>query len=180
MAVQMIHLDFPIWVWVVFASCLAVRRYADGLQNTTRNLARIVLLKMNESDEQFQRVASMQILLTPNSASVIGIIWMGLSIAAFASLLFFGGWLLGILGVVLPVLGFPWFLPIFYGFHMKSVRNYVFSRKPQKIMEFMQIGVMFPHIEDVLTEGVEDKKDPQEWWADLKYGNLQQGGADNA
>lgn len=170
---RMIQLDIPIWVWGVYVSYIIVRRYADGLQNTTRNLARIVLLKMNESDDQFQRVASMQILLTPNFASFIGVFWMALSIGAFASMLIYGGWLLGFLGVVLPILGFPWFLPIFYGYHMKSVKKYVSSRKPQKIMEFMELGVMFPHVEDVLVEGVEKNKDPQEWWADLKYGNLQ-------
>lgn len=171
---QIIHLDIPIWIWMVFVFYLVIRRYADGLQNTTRNLARIVLLKMNESDDQFERTTCMQILLTPDFTSVIGVFWVNLSIVAFASMLFSGGWLLGILAITLPALGFPWFFPIFYGFHMNSVKNYVFSSKRQKIMGFMELGVPFSYIEDVLTEGVEKKRNPQKWWAELKYGNLKQ------
>ena len=124
---------------------------------------------MNESDEQFQKVASMQILMTPNVAISVGIVWTCLSVSSFFGLLYFGGWACSILSVILPILGFPWIVPIGYGLHMRTVRNYIMQQKPKKILEFMQAGIPFPLVEEVLNEGIREKRNPQQWWGELKF-----------
>ena len=77
---ESVKLDSPsIWVFLIFCSYLLVRRYADGLQNTTLNIARISLLRAGRSDTNRQEIASIQLFLTPDSSIKIGCLWMILS-----------------------------------------------------------------------------------------------------
>ncbi len=42
--------ELILWPWLIFVSYLLLDRFFDGLQNTTRNIARIYLLKNGEDD----------------------------------------------------------------------------------------------------------------------------------
>lgn len=166
---RVFELGMPWWVWLIFVIYLCFFRFADGLQNTTRNLARILLIKMGESDEDRQRVASIQLMLTPNLVNYIAVPWIISSIASFSAILFEGGWALALVSIILPSLGFPWIIPIFYQFHMRFVHKYVRKNGAQKLFECTQLGINYAQLDEVLYQGVTERKNPQQWWANLKF-----------
>jgi TPR repeat protein len=166
-----VKLDSPsTWVYLIYYSFLFARRYADGLQNTTRNIARILLLKSGKSDEDGRAIVAIQLFLTPNSSIKIGVLCVTLCIASFIALTLTTGWLIAILAHTLAVFGFPWFLPMCYQYHLKCILKQVAQNKRSNIYEYLQLNDEFPDLEDTLKDAIQNKRNPQDWWGDIKFG----------
>jgi|GEM_PF-2758045 len=159
-----------IWVVLIFCSSLVVRRYADGLQDTTLNIARILLLQSGKSDKNRQAIYTIQLFLTPDSSIKIGYLWIILCIASFVSLTFATGWLIAILALTLAVFGFPWFLPLLYQYHLKNILKQLSKNKQTDIYNYLLLNAEFPDLEDTIKDAIKNKRNPREWWGDIKFG----------
>jgi len=155
------------WVWVVYLFYFYLVKYFDGMNNTARNISRIYLMKKYGNNYSSKDHTELWQFLIPNSVIFLTILWKVMAVVSFALILFFQGWATAIIAHILVyVISALW--PINYQKHLRKMQ-----REYLNGMTAGQKSRMMPYIHDiselknVLDEAVDNKINPQIWWADL-------------
>jgi hypothetical protein len=154
------------WAWAPYIIHLLCHHFADGLQNTTRNIARIYLIKNRGVQYPTHLLTIIQNVLIPNSILPFTIVWIISHIGSFSVLLFFQGWGVALIAEFI-VLFFSVFIPINYQKHLKLIH-----RRSQNldIANKLYLYDMDIHINDIaslINEAIEGQKNPQSWWSEV-------------
>jgi len=151
--------QFLWWAWLPYIAHVWFHHFADGLQNTTRNIARIYLIKNHGVDYDRRLVVPIQTALTPDSMLPIVILWVAVHIGSFTTLLFFQGWAIALVAEFVLII-FGGFFPINYQAHLKRVYKYV----QKKSLAFQMAGVSTEELTELLGQAISERRNPQLWW----------------
>ena len=174
--------QIPIWVWVIYAINILMFRFVDGLQNNTRNIARITLLKMGETDLQFDRRGIIKEALHPSYTLTSYTTLHIISVISFSFFLFKGGWGLAILTSCMTTFGLWFFVPMWNRFHIQSIRTRFESMSRDAFNarnNLLAIDINIEVIKDILEEALMKNIDLQVYWRSLSSQHTQ-GIASNA
>lgn len=155
--------QFLWWAWLPYIAHVWFHHFADGLQNTTRNIARIYLIKNHGVDYDRRLVAPIQTALIPDSMLPIVILWVAVHIGSFTTLLFFQGWAMALVAEFVLII-FGGFFPINYQAHLKRVYKYVQNLGPKKSLAFQMAGVSTEELTELLGQAISERRNPQLWW----------------
>ncbi len=156
--------QFLFWAWVPFIAHVWFHHFADGLQNTTRNIARIYLIKNYGVGYDNRLVVPIQMTLVPRSILPITILWVIAHIGSFTMLLIFQGWAIALLAEF-GLMHFGGVLPINYQSHLRRVYKHTQNLGSDESFELLTRGVFMDDLIEVIRQAVEERKNPQDWWA---------------
>ncbi len=157
---------FVFWVWLPYLLFLFLNHYEDGHQNTTRNLARIYLLKKYGINYNNELVKMIQIELIPDSLFLETMIWQISHVTSFVLILFYQGWITALIAeLIIPF--FCSFLPLFYQSHLRLILKYFRLTDIEKHMRLSLIGVNFLELFVIIEKAVQEKRNPQLWWGEV-------------
>lgn len=158
--------EIVFWAWPPYVVHLLLHNFVDGFQNTTRNIARIVLIRDSGKDYDPGRVAPIQMALVPAYMAPVTLVWFAVHIGAFAVLLYFQGWGTAVVAeVALAVFG--WVLPIHYLFHLGRLAQRVDDPGFADSALLGAAAVSPADVRQVVVRALKEKRNPQEWWAAL-------------
>ena len=155
--------QFLWWAWLPYVAYIWFHHFGDGMQNTTRNIARIYLIKNEGMYYDKHLVVPIQTAMIPNSMLSMIILWGIIHIVSFSVLLFFQGW-----GTVLVaefvLIIFGGFIPINYQSHLKRVHKYLQNLGPKETLVFQMVGISTEKLTELLYQAISERKNPQLWW----------------
>ena len=108
------------WVWLPYILHVYLHNFVDGLQNTTRNIARIYLIKNYGPNYDMRLIDPVQRTLIPYSMLPVIILWQATHVSSFALLLFYQGWGTALVAEFALTL-FGVFIPIRYQSHLRRI-----------------------------------------------------------
>jgi len=152
------------WTWLPFFIHVCYHHYADGVQNTTRNIARIYLLKYHGSNYDDNLVVPIQHALIPDSMFKTTIMWQLAHVSSFIILLFYQGWgtaLCAEIGLIL----FAGVLPINYQSHLWRIYGSTKKMDFRNVMALLSVGVFVDKLTSIVHQAAKERKNPQKWWA---------------
>ena len=154
------------WVWPLYIFHVLCHHFADGLQNTTRNIARIYLLKTHGPNYHNHRVLVIQNILIPNSILPFTVAWIISHIASFGVLLFFQGWGIALIAEFV-VLFFSVFIPINYQKHLRLIYKRAQNFKFEEVFSLRNIDIDAGELTSLIHQAIEERKNPQAWWSEV-------------
>jgi len=157
--------QFVYWPWILYIIHMCFHYSFDGMQNTSRNIARIYL--MNRYGLQYDKsmIYKIQELLIPNSLLPVIILWQLLHIGSFFSILIHQGWgtvLLAEVGIFI----IPTFIPINYQPHLKRLLKYSQSLSINSSSEFFAFGISPVELHRLFDHAISEQINPQKWWGE--------------
>lgn len=162
--------EFVLWPWLVFAGTACVHQFYYGLQDTTRNIARIYLLLRDGL--QYSRSAAQQIseILVPMSIvnMVSTSLWQILEVVSFASVLFVQGWGTAIVAQIAFLL-MSSLLPVRHAGHIRRVRVHAFTLLPGEQVRLTALGA-WPGVLEVIEIAFRERRNVQRWWTEIMAG----------
>lgn len=162
--------NIVLWAWFPYILHVVVHNFVDGFQNTTRNVARITLIRTSSRNYDPRRVAPIQMALVPPFMAPVTLTWYAVHIGSFAVLLYFQGWGTALAAeIALILLG--WVFPIHYSFHLKHILKHAGGAAFTDSALLKEAGVSPDAVTAVLKRAVAENKNPQEWWAALAEGH---------
>jgi hypothetical protein len=153
------------WAWVPFVVHFGLHHFFDGLQNTTRNIARIYLIQNRGPRYDSRLVEPIQHVLIPDSLHPVTILWQLANVTSFALLLFFQGWgtvLVAELGLLLFGGGFP--IPLGYQAHLRRLHKQAESLDSTTSFRLLMAGIYPDRLSALIGQAIEEKRNPQRWW----------------
>lgn len=158
-----------VWAWLPYVAHVVLHNFVDGFQNTTRNIARITLIRTSGKDYAPRRVPPIQLALVPPFMTPLTLAWFAVHIGSFAVLLYFQGWGTALAAeIALILLG--WVFPIQYAFHLKHICRLTDGADFANNSLLREADVSPDAVKAVLAIAVAENRNPQEWWADLAHG----------
>ena len=158
------------WAWLPTAVYFVLHHFFDGVQNTTRNIARIYLLTHHGRNYDASLVPSIQFALIPNNLAILTFIWQAMAVVSFVCLLFYQGWLLAVLSRI-AVWGIGLVTPINYQSHLLRIQSYLGRvDHPQRVIEFIELArrqIDIQDIADLVDAAIRDHRNPQNWWTEV-------------
>jgi len=154
------------WAWLPYVIHVVLHNFVDGFQNTTRNIARITLIRTDGQNYDPARVSPIQLALVPSFMTPVTLVWFIVHIGSFAVLLYFQGWGTAIAAEMAIIL-LGWVFPIHYAFHLKQIRKVTDDSAFLDNHLLKEAGVTAAAIRTVVKKAVLEDKNPQEWWASL-------------
>jgi hypothetical protein len=152
------------WAWLPYAAHILLHNFVDGFQNTTRNIARIHLLKTQGEHYDHRLVATIQTALVPRFMLPVTLCWFAAHVGSFAVLLFFQGWGTAVVAeAVLILLG--WALPVNYQAHLRRIQTHGAAGPAVAIATLETAGVPLNEIIGLVDRAIDNERNPQEWWA---------------
>ena len=122
--------------FIIYFLYLILHHYTDALQNTTRNIARVYLMKKYEEPIlTSSMIPKIQIHLTPDSYVPLSFFYVMFHISYFAIILFTNGWLIAI---ILELLTFILMFPINYQYQFHLV-NFAFALRLDELLFLDQL-----------------------------------------
>lgn len=162
------------WAWIPFLAHVILTNFLDGVQNTTRNIARIYLLKTDGLTYDQNLAGHIQKVLIPHSTALPTIFWQLASILSFATLLLFQGWLPAV-GAHVTFAALGGFLPLRPQSHLRRIQdNLENSLDPREISPLLARGVSVLTLHDLVSQAIEERRDPQEWWGEVMHDATQE------
>lgn len=175
---QVLPNSFIPWPWFLYLGYMGLHHYFDGHQNTTRNLARIYLLRNGLNDNDSKLIFKIQNYLAPGVGSIHSVLvfaFLVLHVSSFIALMVYQGWAVALLAHAIMFLPFTMLLPIFYHQHLKALERRMskeFQNNPFSMINSEPLSGLSPRdLWELLNEGVDERKDPQQWWAETKFGD---------
>ena len=166
--------QFLWWAWLPYLAHIWVYHFLDGLQNTTRNIARIYLIKNYGVDYNKCLVVPIQTAMIPDSMWLIFLLWGVVHTGSFTVLLFFQGWGTALVAEFVLIIFGGFIIPINYQPHLKRVYKYLQSfglietlTFQIKIKEFenKHKGVLLiEKLIELLCQAISEQRNPQNWW----------------
>ena len=154
---------FVLWPWLIYIVHVCLHHFADSLQNTTRNVARIYLIRQHGPNYDSRLVVPIQTALVPNSMLPIIFLWITAHVGSFAALLFVQGWVAALVAEFgLMILGC--FIPLRYPGHLRRVREYAANLNSKASFALMVAGISPQGLADVADQALQEGRNPQEWW----------------
>ena len=154
------------WVWIPYIIHLLCHHFADGLQNTTRNIARIYLIKNRGIQYPNNLVIIIQNILIPKSILPFTIVWIISHIGSFGILLFFQGWGVALIAEFI-VLFFSVFIPINYQKHLKLIHKRSQNLDIANTLYLHNMDISINDIATLINEAIDEQKNPQLWWSEV-------------
>lgn len=149
---------------VAFSLYFALNRAADGVQNTTRNVARIFLNRTVGPAHQQREADFLQSAITPISDRTIGILFIFFSPVLVALMVFtIDGWPTLALVSLVTILG-----PFFVAPYRRSLRGIDahLTKNAFQLVEFIELGYDYAKLHGVVSELIQSGRDPQRVWAE--------------
>jgi hypothetical protein len=155
-----------LWAWLPYVAHVLLNNFVDGFQSTTRNIARITLIRTTGKDYDPRRVSPIQMALVPSYMTPVTVAWFAVHIGSFAVLLYFQGWGTALAAeIALILLG--WVFPIHYTFHLKRILKHTDDAGFADSRLLTEAEVSPGAVKDVVAAALAQKRNPQEWWATL-------------
>jgi hypothetical protein len=141
-----------------------LHRFADGMQDTTRNIARIHLLQMRGLWYDDSLKNPVQMLITPNWMEVVAFFHWLLQISSFPLVLFVLGWKFAVPahGIVL----LSGFLPLRYQKHLRHISRHIHNLNSKRKFFALAAGVDVDHLTGLVDQALSEKRKPGDWWAE--------------
>ncbi|MFH1984198.1 MAG: hypothetical protein ABIL58_20345 [Pseudomonadota bacterium] len=158
-----------VWAWLPYVVHVVLHNFVDGFQNTTRNIARITLIRTSGKDYDHRRVSPVQLALVPSFMTPVTLAWFAAHIGSFAVLLYFQGWGTA-LGAEIALILLGWVFPIQYAFHLKHICRLTDDADFTNNSLLREADVSPDAVRAVVAKAVAEKRNPQEWWATLAHG----------
>lgn len=155
--------QFLWWAWLPYVAYIWFHHFADGMQNTTRNIARIYLIKNEGMYYDKHLVVPIQTAMIPNSMLSMIILWGIIHIVSFSVLLFFQGWGTALVAEFVLII-FGGFIPINYQSHLKRVHKYLQNLGPKETLVFQMVGISTEKLTELLYQAISERRNPQLWW----------------
>lgn len=163
---------FLLIYWIPFIVHVWFHHFADGYQNTTRNIARIYLIKNNGVAYDNQLVAPIQTALVPNSFLIVTFFWYVIHIVSFAILLFFQGWATALVAEF-GLFVFGGVLPIKYQSHLKRVQKHMTNIGFNESLPLHLAGISIEDLKKLVNQAILEHRNPQQWWAIVLHDETQ-------
>ena len=154
---------FVWWAWVPYVLHTYLHLFMDGLQNTTRNIARIYLIKNHGPHYDNRLVEPIQHALIPDSMLPVTIVWQLAHISSFCLLLIFQGWgtaLVAELGLML----FGGILPTGYQSHLRRTLGRAELLDSDTSLRLLTAGIDPDRLFAIIKQAIREKRNPQKWW----------------
>lgn len=144
-----------------------LHHFFDGVQNATRNIARIYLLErdgLNYSHATMQQVWQ---ALIPTAYMPLMMLWNLSTVASFACLLLLQGWATAIIAHTAIVL-FGGLVPINYQRHLERIQlSFPQTLSPQEVAKLAYLGISPISLRLLIDRAVYERCDPQKWWGEV-------------
>ena len=155
--------QFVFWVWIPFIAHIWFHNFADGLQNTTRNIARIYLIKNQSLTYNKRLVPLIQTILVPDSVLPITIMWIIAHISSFSLILFFQGWASAILTEV-GIIFLGGLIPIDYQKHLLRICKHAKNLNNNDSIALLVAKISIEDLIKIIEQAITKKLNPQKWW----------------
>lgn len=158
---------FNLFVWLPYLANVYLDHFFDGLQNTTRNIARIYLIQQEGINYNRSQIEPIQHLLIPDAMFLRSILWLIVHVLSFTLILLFQGWGTALVAeVALAILG--GFIPINYQAHLRRIQqNLPKAISSKGLVTQMTIGIVPQKLQELIDHGIAERKNPQRWWAEV-------------
>lgn len=153
---------------VVFALFAVLHVLAFSLQDTTRQLVRIYLLRESGIGYDDRLVPAYQIRLTPNWTIPVTPIWIVSQVASFAWVLFAFGWGIAIGSHLLAHSMLTW-IPIPYRLLLPSVRRHINRPTDTERLLALMEGFDIGSLTSIIDEALSERRNLADWWAKLLW-----------
>jgi len=157
-----------IWPIVAFALFLVTHVVAFSMQDTTRQLVRIYLLRRSGVGYDDGLLPVYQLKMTPNWTVPMALLYMGVHVASFVLLLFSLGWGVAIGAYVAAHFVLLW-IPIPYALFLPSIRNYLQRQSEMKKFMALTEGFDTDGFVALIDEAIKTRRDLADWWAKLLW-----------
>ena len=158
----------PIWPIAAFGVFLVTHVVAFSVQDTTRQLVRIFLLRRSGVGYDDGLLPVYQLKMTPNWTVPMAPLYMGVHIASFVLLLFSLGWGVAIGAHVAAHFVLSW-IPSPYTIFLPSIRNHLQRQSEMtKFMAFTE-GFDTDGFVDLIDEALKTRRNLADWWAKLLW-----------
>ncbi len=159
-----------IWAWSPLVAYLGLYHYFDGVQNATRNIARIYLLQrdgLNYSKEDLKLIWD---ALIPNVYRPLELLWHLCDVTSFACLLLLQGWATVLVAHAI-IIFFGWLIPINYHRHLKIIRSafpVTLSVEQRHALLWHGFGRNeLRELRTLLRQAIKEHRNPQRWWGEV-------------
>ncbi len=157
---------FIIWAWIPFVVWFLLHHFFDGVQNTTRNIARIYLLNRDGLMYDDRIVPQIQQALVPNHLLPLAALWQVSGIVSFTTLLFYQGWATAILTHVIVAI-FGVIVPINYSRHLRRLQlSFPNTLTPEQLIALMHYASV-TDLRSLIAQAYVEERNPQQWWAEV-------------
>ena len=158
----------PVWAIVAFAVFLITHIVAFSVQDTTRQLVRIFLLRQTGVGYDDGLLPAYQLKMTPNWTVPMVPLYMGAHVASFVLLLFTLGWGVAI-GAHLTAHFILSLIPIPYILFLPSIRNHL--QRQSEMTKFMALTEGFDSngFVALIDEAIKTRRNLGDWWAKLLW-----------
>lgn len=158
----------PISPIVAFGVFLVTHVIAFSVQDTTRQLVRIFLLRRSGVGYDDGLLPVYQLKMTPNWTVPMAPLYVGAHVASFVFLLFSLGWGVAIGAHVVAHFILLW-IPIPYALFLPSIRNHLQRQSEMtKLMAFTE-GFDTDGFVALIDEAIKTRQNLGDWWAKLLW-----------
>ena len=162
------HTPWPVtfvwWAWVPYVLHVFLHRFMDGLQNTTRNIARIYLIQNHGLHYDNRLVNPIQNVLIPDSILPVTILWQFAHALSFCLLLFLQGWFTALVAEF-ALMFFSGILPLSYQSHLKRIHRQAESLDSTTSFRLLMVGIYPKRLSAIISQAIQESKNPQQWWS---------------
>ncbi|MCF7855658.1 MAG: hypothetical protein K9N51_12730 [Candidatus Pacebacteria bacterium] len=158
----------PIWPILAFVVFLVTHVAAFSVQDTTRQLVRIFLLRRSGVGYDDGLLPVYQLKMTPNWTVPMAPLYMGAHVASFVLLLFSLGWGVAIGAHVAAHFILSW-IPIPYALFLPSIRNHLQRQSEMKKLMAFTEGFDTDGFLALIDEAIKTRRNLGDWWAKLLW-----------
>lgn len=160
---------FIIWAWIPFVAHFLLYHFFDGVQNTTRNIARVYLLQRDGLNYSHATIQEVWQALIPIAYAPLMILWKLSTVASFVCLLLLQGWPTAIIAHAAITL-FGGLVPINYQRHLERIQSsFPQTLSPQDVVKLAYFGVSLTELRLLIDQAVDERRDPQKWWGEVMH-----------
>jgi hypothetical protein len=150
--------QFVLCAWLPYVAYVFLHHFADGVQNTSRNIARVYLIQTHGSHYDPRLVTPIQSALVPDSMLPLAALYLAAHVASFAVLLLVQGWatvLVAEFGLIL--LG--GLIPIRYTGHLRRLRDCARNVDTTTFLALMVRGISLQRLADIADQALRERRD---------------------
>jgi len=158
---------FFLWAWIPSVVFLVLHHFFDGVQNTTRNIARIYLLPRDGVNYDYSTMQHIWQSLIPEANLPLVILWKISGIVSFSCLLIFQGWATAICAHAAIVL-IAELIPINYGRHLKRIQaSFPRDLAGEQYWLLIGAGISYTELGAIIDQAINEHRDSEQWGCEI-------------
>lgn len=150
--------------WIPLIVFLYLHHFFDGMQNATRNIARIYLLHNHGIGYDKSFIVPIQLSIFPDSLKFISFLYFLSEIGSFSIILIYQGWAVAIISLLAAYL-LTGLIPINYTKHLKRIFKYLMDPKCNALFNLTRQGIRTNQIVKMIDKSIKYKINLQDYWA---------------